>query len=238
MKIALSLLALALAPAASFGAVLLEYTGGATGSPTTAPTATSPLISSGTSLFFSTKDSALTSPTQDGDGAITRGDTIVNQNGAAASYNIFQISPTNRTDYIQFTLTPNASGVDLQTISFDAARLGTASNRSLQVVYSFGSTFDAPSATSASPVVTLASGAHTYDRYSFALQDQNQAGQITSGPVTFRLNATVTPDTRSIGFDNITVSGIAATAVPEPTGLAAVGSIMAITACFARRRRA
>ena len=247
MKTALSLIALAALGVnnnISQAALIASYTGGpvlaAPGVNNPAgllPTTTDPLLSAATPLFFSTSTSATigggsSTPLQTGDGAVTRSDTITNNSGASATYNIFQISPTGSTDYIEFTLTPTA-GVDLGTIAFDVARLGSAQVRSFGVQYSFGSTFNAATAISTATAVILSSGPHTYDHYSYALLDQNNAAQLTTSAITFRLLATVDATTRSIGFDNISVTG---SAVPEPTGLA-MGAVFACAAGMKRRRQ-
>ncbi|HLL89055.1 MAG TPA: PEP-CTERM sorting domain-containing protein [Tepidisphaeraceae bacterium] len=146
----------------------------------------------------------------------------VNLGTAAYSPNVYRLDPTDTavdttyTSYLQFTLDPVASGVDLETFVFDAARGGTTGTRTFNVLYSFDN-FATAGTSASGGNVTLSSNGYNYNRYTYDLSDE--AGQATTSNITFRIAGQSSGGT-PVAFDNIMVTG---SAVPEPASLGLLG---------------
>lgn len=134
------------------------------------------------------------------------------------------------TSYFEFTLTPQAGlKFDLENIQFDFGAGGTSTPRSVRVRYSFddGATFTTAGDATA-PTVTS-----QYQRFTFALSDQNVALNETTSPVRFRFLVAVPTTGNDIRMDNLTING---SAIPEP---ATAGiCVLAGATTLLRRRRA
>lgn len=144
--------------------------------------------------------------------------------GTQRSVNYTSSSSTfSKSEYMTFTLTPKAGGVQLDKISFDFAA-GGSGNRFFALEYSFDGFANFTALGSGT------SGNNNYTRATFDLANQNNMTNLTTSPVAFRFYGyREGSSTATVRFDNIQV-----TAVPEPS-VALLGALGAL-ALFRRRR--
>ncbi|MCH8525526.1 MAG: PEP-CTERM sorting domain-containing protein [Kiritimatiellae bacterium] len=171
----------------------------------------SPLLTSATDIFHVGYTPGTSSSVTNVDTGTVNGGTasMGTAEGTQRQANYTSNSATfNRNEYMSFTLTPGAGGIELDSISFDFSRAGSGS-RFFVLEYSFDG-FTTP--------LSLGSGtngvSNEYTRATFNLNNT-----LTTSPVEFRFFGYREGNTTAaMRFDNIQV-----TAIPEPSTLALLG---------------